>query len=112
MSISSPAAGGDIGQSKELPSIHQFLSSADRGDQGREMLVLRGTRAVVGEVRTPPEAVVHRELSASRESRCRPLRRLVGRAAGAGTRTKSISVDCQGLSAGQSSESGSSDVSR
>ena len=56
MSISGPAAGGDIGQSKELPSIHQFLSSADRGDQGREVLVLRGTRAVARRVREPLEA--------------------------------------------------------
>ena len=112
MSSPSPAAGGDFGQVRELPSIHQFLSSADRGDQGREVLVLRGTRAVAGRVREPLEAENPEEQSASRESRCRSLRCLVKRAAGAGTRTKSISVDCQGLSAGQSSESGSSDVSR
>ena len=56
MSSPSPAVGGDFGQVRELPSIHQFLSSADRGDQGREVLVLRGTRAVVRRVREPPEA--------------------------------------------------------
>ena len=88
MSISSPVAGGDIGQSKELPSIHQFLSSADRGDQGREVLVLRGTRAVVVKWGRRLRRVVHKELSASRESRCRSLRCLVERATGAGTRTK------------------------
>ena len=56
MSSPSPAAVSDFGQVRELPSIHQFLSSADRGDQGREVLVLRGTRAVARRVREPPEA--------------------------------------------------------
>ena len=40
-----------------MPPIHQFLSTAGRGDQGHERLVSCDARAVARSIREPPEVV-------------------------------------------------------